>query len=534
MIPKINLAFLGLVCIMLITSCDKKKESPKVINLLSNQKTSYNFDISVTQLDKNNAPALQSFAHGINDDYWILLSGRTNNQADDGGIHNMNSSSNYSTLSFPPESFNTDIHVYNLKEDKVNTLSLDSFVKAVSNNINSQQITDMDGYIDQLTESISRLRCTNPLITQHNDFLYIIGGYGTDIDSTNVAVNYQTFNTVTRIHLPSLLKIFNGTPISDWDNFYRVGANDMLKSTGGEVHMIENTLYLCGGHNFGKGARNGQQYVDAVIPFTVSNNPADKITLDINVLSPITDVPIDSLGTTYADENSKFRRRDGPMVPILVEKRSGYAEGVAFLGGVFQPGRTLKAWNDGLYVTPDINTLNNQLINHKLDTAYNQSNCNVYSCPDFAVASYGEDGVLRLHTFLPGGIGDGSLDGNLSGFSNTHTQSILNTRTLTSTAVIDKTNLYGGSNFYGAEAAFIPIQDNSVVYFNSSTGLTPFIDASSTFSISGGSKTIGYIFGGIEAYQVSPAKSPSSGYGPGKSAASNIIWAVTLTASPEK
>ena len=50
---------------------------------------------------------------------------------------------------------------------------------------------------------------------------------------------------------------------------------------------------------------------------------------------------------------------------------------------------------------------------YTIDSAYNQKNYNVYSCPNFAL--YDPEGET-VHSFLMGGIGDGQL-----GFTNTAT-----------------------------------------------------------------------------------------------------------------
>jgi hypothetical protein len=84
-------------------------------------------------------------------------------------------------------------------------------------------------------------------------------------------------------------------------------------------------------------------------------------------------------------------------------------------------------------------------------------------------------------------------------------------------------NIFGGTNFYGAESAFI-FNSNANLKFMSVNGVkTEIIDADETFT-PGQSVDIGYVYGGIEAFD------PRAGtYGPGNSAASNKVWKVTIT-----
>ena len=72
----------------------------------SNKTTTY--EVSINQITRANAPALQSFAHATSGNDWLLFAGRTNKDALIGGIHNLNA--NYADSSFIPKSFNTKIY----------------------------------------------------------------------------------------------------------------------------------------------------------------------------------------------------------------------------------------------------------------------------------------------------------------------------------------------------------------------------------------------------------------------------------------
>ncbi len=524
--------------LLILGACGQKKQEAEEDVKEETSPTAFDLSFSLSQMTGNtNAPELQSFAHAVYGDYWLLLCGRTNYEdTDNGGIHDINTKqADYTVNSFPPNSFNTNILLYNFKTDNLTTIPMSAFESFLNNAMADSQEEGMEDYVTQLLPLTSYLRCSNPLATQEGDYLYIVGGYGTNPDSTTSSASYQTFDAITRIHVPSLVNLLTSQPVTNWNNFYRVGFNTALQSTGGEAHMINGTLYVCGGHNYGKGARKGQQYVDAVIPVNVSNDPNNILGLIVNPGTAITDVPVDSLGTAYADNNSKFRRRDGPMVPILVEQQGSYVEGVGFYGGVFKPGRALQAWNDtAIYVTPDLSGSSYALSTYTFDINYDQKGYNVYSCPDFGAVAYNPSGNLQLYTFLPGGIGNGGSDGNLSAFSNTCVTAVLDPSALTSTPIIDQGNIFDGSgDYFGAEAAFMPANNSEIVYYEAASGTTDFIDVNASFSSNGGTLDIGYIYGGIEADTASPAAGKTNtGYGPGLSKASNAIWKVQLTATP--
>mgnify|MGYP003628977333 FL=1 len=82
--------------------------------------------VNVTLVTQENAPALQSYAHGVNGADWLLFAGRTNRINDDGGLHDLNA--NYSNTSFLPLSYNEDIFVYNVDTDVVSALSFNETI----------------------------------------------------------------------------------------------------------------------------------------------------------------------------------------------------------------------------------------------------------------------------------------------------------------------------------------------------------------------------------------------------------------------
>ena len=471
-------------------------------------KTSYDVVIKATK--KSNAPSLQSFAHGISGSDWLLFAGRTNNPVDslNGGLHNING--NYTYTSFIPSSFNKTVYVYDVIQDQKWEMDWIVFQNALKSNWpNCSSIVD-----SLLTVFIN----SNSLITQKDDDLILVGGYG---PSPQVDTTFITYNQVAKINIPTLISIVKGIAVSPGESFpIHFGHSGRLISTGGEMYMINDTLYLAGGHNFGANANNFQQYVSAVYPFTIKEN--GDYGLDVTVYKPISDA-LDPSNPTEAD-NSVFRRRDAPIVPSIYYNRdlNVIQQGITFYAGVFQPGSPPRAWNNAIYVTPG-----NKQNPYFYDSDYGQDNHNVYSCPDFEAY---DSNTNLIHTFLLGGIGSGKGHGKdtLSGFTNNSLHIQANIDSLRSRYTLHE-NTYNSDTLFGAEAAMI-LNENALKFYTTANGeRTEIIELATTFTADTGSVEVGYIYGGISAFTANPQS-----YGSKKSAASNKIWKVSLTKSLSK
>ena len=471
------------------------------------------YKVSITATDNINAPSLQSFSHAKSGAEWLLFAGRTNQNDDNGGLHDMRKDSDYAEESFPPTSFNKNIFVYNVETDETpKKISIKQMLDTVASKYKSYNN-------DTLQKYKNVFKNTNALVRQEGDFVYVLGGYGA-LDS--VPKNgYITYNHVAKIHVPSMIALvkenYNAV---DESKLFAFGQNKNLVSTGGELYVVDEKLYLVGGHNFGKTASNGQKYVDAVYPFSLETVGHS---LNIVVDAPISDVS--NPKAIASDKTSIFRRRDGPVTASLYynSDKSKLESGIAIYAGVFKPGEDLEAWNDAIYVHPNLKESDNKVYTY--DTAYNQKNYNVYSCPD--VVAYDSENKT-LHTFLLGGIGDGNLKGKekrLSGFTNTgmHIQLNVDGNPLKSTNAVFSTNLFSDSDknaspFYGAEAIFF--KNNNATSIEQTNEI---MDLNSLFK-SANTVDVGYVFGGIESFKSHPGT-----YGRKFSRASNKIWKVTLT-----
>ena len=520
-VSKLALLFFGL---SLVYSC-----KPGIV-IPSNTPSDFAYTLHVDSTFNTNAPALQSFVHGVNGNEWLLFAGRTNQSKDNGGLHNLNA--NYTNKSFPPVSFNDSIFVYNVSTDTRTAISIDQMTAVLKKNFPSNYKA-MKGF-----ENV--FRNSNPLVRQDGDYLYVVGGYGpAKFKATgNAAKNYVTYNHVGKIHVPSLINLvkgdYNAVHKTKLFSFGKDSTNTLL-STGGELIKVGVNFYAVTGHCFGSNCSPpGQKYLDAAYPFTIKKDTLHTLTLSVG--TPITDV-IDPKAV-IADDLSNFRRRDQPITPAIYKSLANgkIQEGIAIYSGVFKAGDddNLQAWNDAIYIHPNWANKEGRLFTN--DKEYNQENYNVYACPSFVL--YDSESDLS-HTYLLGGIGNGivGVKGTLSGFTNTAVRIETNIGEYPISSkyeLIQPGNLFNKNNenkapFYGAEAILFPNHELPLVeaLYYEGIGInqlkqkeTEIIDLN---KINDDEIVIGYVYGGIEAFESNPAT-----YGPGKSRASNVIFKVTL------
>ena len=518
---KLALLFFGL---SLIYSCE-----PGIV-IPNNSPSDFAYTLHVDSTFNTNAPALQSFVHGVNGDEWLLFAGRTNQSKDNGGLHNLKA--NYTNKSFLPVTFNDSIFVYNASTDVRIAISVNKMKSVLESNFTKNHKA-FKGF-----EPV--FRNSNSLVRQDGEFLYVVGGYGPknfDAVGKKAKSDYITYNHVGKIHIPSLINLvkgdYNGVQKAKLFSFGKDATNTLL-STGGELIKVGVNFYAVTGHCFGSNCSPpGQKYLDAAYPFTIKKDTLHTLTLGVG--TPITDV-IDPKAV-IADDLSNFRRRDQPIIPSIYKSPANgkIQEGIAIYSGVFKAGNNnnLQAWNDAIYIHPSWANKEGRLFTN--DKAYNQKNHNVYACPSFVL--YDSDSDLS-HTYLLGGIGDGKFSDNgfLSGFTNTAVRVETNIGKYpisSSYELIQPSNLFNKNNkneapFYGAEAILFPNHNLPLVtswYTESSSGKwkqqeTEIIDLN---RVSGDEILIGYVYGGIEAFVPNPTS-----YGPSKSRASNVVFKVTL------
>jgi hypothetical protein len=156
-----------------------------------------------------------------------------------------------------------------------------------------------------------------------NDILYMIGGY------VNIKGNAIAVPAMTGVNLNSLVYAVMG------HSFMPVGSvrqttNTALAITGGEIGLMDNTVYLAFGWD-------GNNYTHQVSSLTFTDNVAAK-SLAIT-LNPACATCADGVApTNTATSSGYFRRRDGSMSAMISPKDSSNL--FMYYAGVFKNGNT--------------------------------------------------------------------------------------------------------------------------------------------------------------------------------------------------
>ena len=192
------------------------------VALFTSCEPSFPYSLSIDSTINHNAPALQSFAHGTHKGDWLLFAGRTNSKDSSGGLHKLKAS--YTTsASFPKQSFNEYIFVYNVEKDQRDSISYDTLLQVVEKNFPE--------YDSILKENRSVFVNTNSQVAQVGEFMYLVGGYGPpDANSTS---KYTTYNQIAKIHVPSLINLVKGNDTAvDKNKLFAFGKHKNLVATG--------------------------------------------------------------------------------------------------------------------------------------------------------------------------------------------------------------------------------------------------------------------------------------------------------------
>lgn len=416
-------------------------------------------------------PTLQSYAAGVYDGKWVLISGRTN------GLHGFTNNPN---TNFPPAEQNREVWV-------IDPATRQSWSKR------------LDDGTSGLTEAmIFSLTPTNTQFYQRGERLYMSGGYGATSSGS-----FDTFNTLTAIDLPEMVDwVING--IGTAAGAIRQMSDPAMKVTGGAMYEIDGRTHLIFGHDFVGGynpSKNGV-YTNQVRSFNIVD---DGMTLSINSLTSSTPDP-------------SYRRRDLNVFPVV--RPGSLAEEIVVLSGVFT--ETNGAWT----VPVEIDALGQPtMADPNLPATFKQGMNNYHS----AKLGLFSENTGAMHEVLFGGISLQYVDPNTGLIATDENFPFINEIT---SVVIDSAGNYSQHLLgqfpelldadekrlrFGANAEFfhaegIPTYGNGVVKLDELHGET----------------VLGYIFGGIAS------NSPHVRGVPGAaSTASNLIFEVVIVPVPE-
>jgi hypothetical protein len=268
------------------------------------------YNIAIKPYQVANLPGLQSFAFAKQNQYWIIIGGRLD------GLHRRQPNA-----AFAATGNNTNIYLVNTLTNQTKSVSLNSLPTSIA----------------------EQLQSTNMEFHQHENTLYLIGGYGYSATATN----HITHNKITSIDVNGLIQaIDNGTNIAP---HIKQITNENMAVTGGHLGVINDTLYLVCGNRFdGRynpmgGPSFTQAYTNQIRKFTVVNT---NDTFYISSYAAITD-------------SINLHRRDYNFTPnIDITGKEWYTVWT----GVFQYNQDL----------PWLNTVDVSPTGHKVNNGFNQ------------------------------------------------------------------------------------------------------------------------------------------------------------------
>lgn len=250
------------------------------------------FQVELNKIEIQDMPGLHSFSWAVNSaGEWLIIGGRKD------GLHQRQPHS-----AFLSNDNNVNIYV----------------VSPSSNQVFSSTIS-------QLNENIrEQLQSTNQEFIQRGNHLYIFGGYGYS-ESTRDHITYPYLSAIDVDGVTDAIK--NSNSIT---KFIRQIKDDRFAVTGGQIGLIDSTLYLCGGQKFtgrynpmgpdhGPGFK--QEYTDQIRRFQLVDNGSE---LKVENYRAWTDKDL-------------LHRRDYNMLPNLDAK----IEGLIMFSGVFQPDQDI-------------------------------------------------------------------------------------------------------------------------------------------------------------------------------------------------
>lgn len=446
------------------------------------------YTLTFVQADAPNLPPLQSYCLAdVSATQWLILGGRTV------GLHTFNPSGNF----VAPNTILWSINPTSGTAQKVADLS---------------KIDPTYG--DPLTATNQQCE-----YSPESGYWYIVGGYG----SSHAAKNFITFPTIIQIPVAKLVEIANsGQPAAKvqaavaalLENPANLISDPSMKVTGGALSQTSVAgLWLLsfgqifdGQYNpFGGGFT--QTYTQAVLPFTISENPF--------AIHP-------RQAMRSALPGAPFNRRDFEAGYDIdpATKRDRFA----MFGGVFRPG-AIAGYDYPVYLTS-----NGLSISATPDTSVKQ-HFGFYEGPMIVAWN----GTTVFHTFF-GGIGHYFLNQSKSQ-SEVYRYVSREGRNDGLPFIEDiATLMENGQGQYQEYVSADPIPNNML--HGASAEFIPNLAESSKFQGVAGSvvnlsafapgekKLIGYIYGGIEAANPLPCK-PSTG-----TIGTNALYQVYLTMSP--
>lgn len=391
------------------------------------------FTIQIEPLSITNAPNVHSFSWGTTSDgKWVILGGRID------GLHRRQP-----FAAFLESDNNKNVYVIDPVANQTWTTSINVLQASL----------------------FEQLQSTNQEFAQRGNTLYIIGGYGYSATQND----HITYDNLTAIDVDGLATaVINGTTITP---YFRQITNNNLAVTGGQLGLLNDVFYLCGGHYFeGRynpmGPNNGpgfiQNYTDEIRTFQIND---DGVNLSI-------------VNYVAQNDTNNLHRRDYNMSPQIFPNGS---HGFTMFSGVFQHNVNLP-WLNTVDVTPSgytVNTTFNQYLSQ-----YHNAKIPIYDTQNNV-----------MHTLFFGGMSQYKLDVNNNLVQDDEVpfvKTISKVSRFSDGAMVESSLGIEMPTLLGSGAEFIPLNNNTNYLTEQIVDINNLQD---------GITLVGYIFGGIESSQ---------------------------------
>jgi hypothetical protein len=261
------------------------------------------FKLEVVEVANSTMPAVHSYASATADGKWLIIGGRIV------GVHGFNPGNN----NFPSSAQNTVAYVIDPGANKV--LGSVDLVQALT---------------PQLAGPLS---ATSAESVQLGNNLFVVGGYGTDLEAPG---KITTFGSIIRIDVPGLINaIVTNAPKTAFPAFFaQIAAPDnRLKVTGGDLKAFQDMFFLAYGQDFtGFYSVENKDYNRAGGQFQKYNETVRVFTLNA-------DLSINTFQNDDGpyDESLPYHRRDLNVVDII--QADGVTPAIVVYGGVFRAGQ---------------------------------------------------------------------------------------------------------------------------------------------------------------------------------------------------
>jgi hypothetical protein len=389
------------------------------------------FSVEIETLSIPEAPGIQSYSYGkTSEGKWLVLGGRTD------GMHKRR----------PFESFSR-------KENNTQVFIIDPLEKSTSQ-------TDLSTLPASIFE---QLQSTNQEFHQRGNTLYVIGGYG----YSETERDHITYPYLTAIDVDGL-----ATAIIEQKRiipFFRQVKVPELAVTGGQLGLLDDTFYLCGGQYFeGRynpmGPDHGpgftQEYTNAIKTFKIKDDGKNLAISDYKVQK----------------DPQYLHRRDYNMVPqIFPDGTTGFT----MFSGVFQYKANIP-WLNTVDVTPAGYTVNNDF--NQYLSQYHSAKIPIYN------SANGE-----MMTVFFGGLSQYEYDDNGTLVEDKQVPFVRTISRVTRHADGSMTEKDLGIKmpaFLGSGAEFIPVSNEAIFLDHEILDLK---------KLPSGKTLVGYIYGGIES-----------------------------------